>query len=789
MYASASLENIENIKGSNFSDHIIGNDQDNVLIAADGSWDRLEGRGGNDVLVASGRGTKVIDGGEGVDTLSYANSGSGVNVNLAAGTANEGGQQDSLTNIENIVGSNHSDTIIGDDGANQIVAGNGADTVNAGGGNDYVEGGSGANTLNGGAGIDTAAFSGTHGVTASLAQGEAYRTASPSRKTTLSSFENIVGSNAADTLEGDGNNNILQGGQGEDILRGLVGDDSLQGGTKNDALYGGEGNDRLSGGEGLDTLDGGEGFDTVDYSLDDSDRQRSHSVTLRESGVTEAKDRETGEVTEKLVNIEGIIGGDAIDRLIGNSQDNLLSGGGGDDYLAGGAGNDILIAEGGTDTLKGDEGKDIFQIKEGGHAITSEKDEGNALVFEGVTLSEIRFILDQDNGRFKIIKRDDGSVLFEDRILSSDVEGWQQGQVNDQATMALAVSFANRFSTIRVGDQVLNQQSVFNWIRRSIWQFSGSADDGDIQGNTLSNYIESSMTDGSIQAGAGNDVIHVLSGKAEINTGSGEDYVDLTRHTSQTSRQQAVVNVGEFAVVEVGKINKVTVNTAEDTSFSLVLHGSIEDWGFDGMFMYNIPDEGYVSFTQLPESIIFASDDRRILIQNVTEFYEARSQEGEYQHRWELVADGRVLMNIPDVKQSDVSVSIISEEGDNFVYMQKGGEELLKEKIPQDAPEHASYGDLIRSRIKAIQFSDNLVKESDLGEFITNSLAVADSKEGAGKVLTSDNAMDDSSSGDRQLSRLTDAMASFDDLESLCGSLGINSADIRTPVIIRPPKV
>ena len=47
-----------------------------------------------------------------------------MNVNLASGNAVNGyGGTDTITNVENVIGSTHSDTIIGDGGNNTLVGG------------------------------------------------------------------------------------------------------------------------------------------------------------------------------------------------------------------------------------------------------------------------------------------------------------------------------------------------------------------------------------------------------------------------------------------------------------------------------------------------------------------------------------------------------------------------------------------------------------------------------------------------------------------------------------------
>ena len=124
--------------------------------------DTLNGNGGNDYL-EGGAGIDAINGGAGTDTAGYANASNGVTVLMTVGgvgTAVGGdGLADTLTGIENVVGSNFNDTITGDNLANVLAGLDGNDTLNGGGGNDTLIGGAGADVLNGGAGIDTADYS------------------------------------------------------------------------------------------------------------------------------------------------------------------------------------------------------------------------------------------------------------------------------------------------------------------------------------------------------------------------------------------------------------------------------------------------------------------------------------------------------------------------------------------------------------------------------------------------------------------------------------------------------
>ncbi len=78
----------------------------------------------------------------------------------------------------------------------------------------------------------------------------------------LYSIENIIGSDFADTIHGDGFDNILVGGLGDDKLFGEYGNDILIGGAGSDKLYGNIGDDILIAGGG-DTVDGGQGNDII----------------------------------------------------------------------------------------------------------------------------------------------------------------------------------------------------------------------------------------------------------------------------------------------------------------------------------------------------------------------------------------------------------------------------------------------------------------------------------------------------------------------------------------------
>jgi Ca2+-binding RTX toxin-like protein len=124
---AAQTENFTLI-GSNFADNLTGGSGNDTISGGAGN-DTIQGGDGNDLL-SGGAGNDVINGGAGTDTADYRTATSGVNVNLGqTGAQNTGGAgTDTLSGMENLVGSSFNDTLSGNNGANTITGGAGADT-------------------------------------------------------------------------------------------------------------------------------------------------------------------------------------------------------------------------------------------------------------------------------------------------------------------------------------------------------------------------------------------------------------------------------------------------------------------------------------------------------------------------------------------------------------------------------------------------------------------------------------------------------------------------------------
>jgi Ca2+-binding RTX toxin-like protein len=342
------LIGIENIIGSAFDDTLTGDLNNNIL---EGSL-----------------GINSLNGGAGSDTASYVRAATAVTVSLAVTAAQDtvGAGTDTLTAIENLLGSNFNDTLTGD-AANNII-----------------EGGLGNDLISGGTGTDTASYAGAGiGVSVNLATTVAQNTIGAGSDS-LSSIENLLGSQFNDTLTGSAVNNMFEGGNGNDVINGAVGTDTasyasaakavkvslalttaqntlgagidtlsnlenLTGSIYSDILTGNTANNVIDGGFGADNMAGGLGNDT--YIIDSI----ADIVTELAGGGTDTIESSFTFSLVNAANFENLvlagtsvidgIGNDLNNSITGNIAANVINGGVGADTMNGGAGNDTYIVD------------------------------------------------------------------------------------------------------------------------------------------------------------------------------------------------------------------------------------------------------------------------------------------------------------------------------------------------------------------------------------------------------------------------------------------------------------
>ena len=315
------LAGVEQVRGTQYSDYIVGSALDNELNGGDGfdvlfggaGNDNLRGdeggnfNQGNDVLYGGdgddrfkgGAGNDFVDGGNGFDRMRYdlettftgddATHGvivnmsnatlTGVSVagiavtNVGAGTAIDSRNYiDTLISIEGVQATGYNDLLVGGVADEDFDGSGGANSINGGDGDDYIIGGAGSDVLNGGIGFyDTASYEedslyngGTLGVIVNLSGASITVNIGNGNETVLAGrIRDAFG--ATDIVS---NFEEIRGTSFYDYMVGSGLDDRLEGGDSSDALYGGAGADQLRGDEGgnvnqgNDYLYGGAGDDS-----------------------------------------------------------------------------------------------------------------------------------------------------------------------------------------------------------------------------------------------------------------------------------------------------------------------------------------------------------------------------------------------------------------------------------------------------------------------------------------------------------------------------------------------
>ncbi|WP_198411875.1 calcium-binding protein [Microvirga flavescens] len=224
--------------GTGSSDNFVGTRLNDHLSGIGGA-DRLYGDAGSDEL-NGGLGADTLDGGTGFDVASYKGAQSGVTASLETGVGTGGeAAGDSFVSIEGLIGSSHNDHLSGNAGDNELAGGLGADILEGKGGNDLYRVDAGDQVIeSANGGIDTVVAD-TSFTLARSAEVENLRTDSIFGVASIS----LVGSDTANSIQGNAGSNVLKGRGGDDIVTGESGNDKLYGEAGQDVLTGGLGRD------------------------------------------------------------------------------------------------------------------------------------------------------------------------------------------------------------------------------------------------------------------------------------------------------------------------------------------------------------------------------------------------------------------------------------------------------------------------------------------------------------------------------------------------------------------
>ena len=270
---------------------------------------------------------------------------------------------DTLTDIENLTGSELDDFLTGDDGDNVLIGNGGDDFLNGSGGADSLEGGAGddtivsdaLDTIDGGIeGSDTVDFSGlTEGIIIDLDVESAGALGTPGQNGGI-----LAGPPAIDADGVESADNILLEVDDIENIIGTDFNDLLIGNNESNEILAGAGDDTLAGVAADDILDGGDGIDTALFTFAPApiivDLAIAGPQLIGPPG------------TDTLISIENVSGSDfASDTLLGNDEGNVLSSLAFDDVLDGRAGDDTLNGGSGDDTLTGGTGSNILDGGDG----------------------------------------------------------------------------------------------------------------------------------------------------------------------------------------------------------------------------------------------------------------------------------------------------------------------------------------------------------------------------------------------------------------------------------------
>lgn len=342
------------------------------LSEADGDqgYTYIFGCGGDDTITGTGDGDYIY-GGDGFDWVEDGRGDDDVEAEWFYAGASQQGDDDYYTedglnifdysartrplflsnNDEEASGEIGEEDMLDEDntgGLTWLLGGSGDDSVIRGDYDDeyivYLQGGAGTNTLDCNDDTDGDVYTyadyefSPSAVNVDLATG----TATGWGTDRLIGCDDVVGSESADTISGNGNFNEIYGNLGDDTISGLGSGDLLYGDGGDDTINGGDGDDDIVGNDGRDTLNGDAGDDYMGATVDEEGDCNASDDSGLDDGILDAFD---------LYELPGDGGTEA-----GNDK---FNGGSGDDYMCGGTGEDRVLLSSGVDVFDGGAGRNL----------------------------------------------------------------------------------------------------------------------------------------------------------------------------------------------------------------------------------------------------------------------------------------------------------------------------------------------------------------------------------------------------------------------------------------------
>jgi Ca2+-binding RTX toxin-like protein len=574
-YGNDTISNFENISGSGYNDSLTGDGLANFITAGAGS-DTVDAGDGDD-SVRGGAGGDLLNGGSGNDWLDYTGSLAGVTINLETLVVSGGDASgDTISNFENVIGTNFNDSLMGSTGVNYLSGGSGDDTLIGNGGND---------TLDGGAGTDTVVYTGNRVDYTITLSGTNYvivdnRAGSPDGTNSVINVENFIfadgsvlvtqllsstltGGNdtyvsaslGGDLVDGGAGNDTMSSGVGYDQLKGSAGNDTLDGGAGNDTIDGGADDDLLTGGAGNDLIEGGAGNDFAVWSGASTD----YSITYDSiSGYYTVEDLRSGspDGTDLVRNVENVTftnGSFAVtsflpvtltplnDTWVGTALNENVDGLAGNDNINAGGGDDTVTGGLGADTLNGGTGVNTVSYANSSLGVTVNLQTGLAMGGDatGDVLSNFQNVTGSNTG----------NDLLSGDASNNRIAGGGGTDTVDYAGAANGV-------TVNLATSIASGQG--NDTLTSIENVNGSHFADTILGDGNANTLNGGDGADSIDGGAGNDYLRgggtnlLVNGSFEYNVISTNSY--LIANNTLVAGWDNAANVVEI-VNEPGRLN------------------------------------------------------------------------------------------------------------------------------------------------------------------------------------------------------------------------------------------